>query len=476
MKKLPTRTGFVKFKTNKVVSETVHTESIRKMSRFSDNIEILDDLKKKAAQVRQKANNGQMRSECKNTEVVNSKNNNNELGIKNTTEMAKELIIDNLDEFNCIKNVFEHENVLVCSPQRYRNVIYQTSGKLLKGACIVITQCEPLLNNQYEQLRILNIPCCILNMQDSIDQNCKFIFINLNNRIEENILRIIEKLENFSTISEISLIVLQDTQLIINYSEEYRSKYKRVSELRSHFPSSKFLCLSTPLVNHEINSIQDFLGIDFYLSKFDPVIKEVTYRVNESKSQENIAAIIQEHYLGKKGLIFFSNNSEIRNLCDTLNTKSLKCTFVHRDLKLLDKRKNINSWKDGKFNILIVASLINIDFNIEDVQFVIHYGNLKSIQDCVTEISYSGCAKQPLDYHIFHDSCGRHSRSRFGDENKESDYVQVDKFIKSLTECRKVAIFKYFGIDSEPCNGFCDVCIKVVGNAHFDLPNKRNRS
>lgn len=472
MKKIIAKTGQIRFKAKSVKEFKVKIKSFPKFCNVAKNLRAIKDLKNKpnnfslANRIDQvvEFNNGNIRQDgeirqdepqvIENEDIIR-------IG-------KKHFSINSLSDLDIqlIKCVLDNKNILACLPDNDKKFVYQVSAYFLEGTCIVISQYLSVLNFQYKRLSDLNIPCCLVNSESvEINSNFKFIFIDLNvlksERVQNNIL-------SFNARIKVSLIVLQESQCIAKYSVGFREKYSIISNFTVLLSSAKFLCTSIPLVETEKKVLKAILVKEFLIPNFPLFLPELIFKVEKYENYGTIAKLIDENYSGKRGIIIYPTVNGIKNLCDALNEKVLNCGFISSKISDEQKKANVQAWNNGNLNILVVASMFNLDFYIENVEFAMHINRPNSIQECVSEIAYIRNNSKVFEYLVLNRETDFTIPSYFKDNNiptvlslELEEYYRCIEFLENFASCRKVNIYKYFGYEIEPCNKWCDFCVKL---------------
>jgi len=133
-------------------------------------------------------------------------------------------------------------------------------------------------------------------------------------------------------------------------------------------------------------------------------IKQIVEVIDERSKQEKLMKTLEKYAnteTKNRMIVFVLKKAEAYDVEDELYHKGYKVCSIHGDKTQWERTQALNSFKEGKSNVLVATDVAARGLDIPDVEFVINYSFPLTIEDYVHRIGRTGRAGKDGTAHSF---------------------------------------------------------------------------
>ncbi|MGR3219383.1 MAG: DNA helicase RecQ [Candidatus Anammoxibacter sp.] len=367
-----------------------------------------------------------------------------------------------------IRNVLSKKDSLVIMPTGGgKSLCYQIPALIFEGITIVVSPLISLMKDQVEQLTALGVPAVFLNSSLSFeeynrnvarlrDAEVKLVYLAPETLFMPKTLSLLSSLP-------IDCLTIDEAHCISEWGHDFRPEYRKLVEVRSHFPSSVCIALTataTPRVQEDIKDNLRFDASGKFIAGFN---RENLYLQIISKS-DPVSQTMEflKKFPDKSGIIYCFSRKQVDELYEVLNEEGYSVKPYHAGLKDTERMQNQELFIRDDVLIIVATIAFGMGINKPNIRFVVHYDLPKSIENYYQEIGRAG--RDGLRSHcLLLFSYGDTQKIKFFINQKEGQEKRVANMhlnaLLQYTEtedCRRIPLLTYFGEDYSVKN--CDMC------------------
>lgn len=258
-----------------------------------------------------------------------------------------------------------------------KSIIYQVSGLVMEGTCLVITPLIALMKDQVGNLKERGIlgeaiyTGMDLEEIESIINKCiysqvDFLYLSPERLASENF-RI--KLKQM----KVSLIAVDEAHCISQWGYDFRPSYLRIAEIRDFFPDVPILALTATATPEVVKDIQQqlkfkeeyVLASSFRRSNLSYVIRECEDKMNE------LVRILSR--VKSNAIVYVRRRKSAEEISILLNKQGITADFYHAGCSPLQREFKQNAWKNGEVPVIVATNAFGMGIDKADVRYVIHH-------------------------------------------------------------------------------------------------------
>ncbi|WNY27559.1 ATP-dependent RNA helicase DbpA [Methanolapillus ohkumae] len=372
-----------------------------------------------------------------------------------------------------IESVLQGKDVFVLMPTGGgKSLCYQIPALMMKGTAIVVSPLISLMKDQVDGLLADGISVAYLNSTLSDSE-----FVEVRKKLTDGKLKILymapERLMMPGTLSllqkiNISLFAIDEAHCVSEWGHDFRPEYRKLSELRTHFPNVSMIALTataTERVRKDIVSVLHLKDPVVVISSFNR--PNLSYKIIEKKDpNEQIISYLKKNRK-KSGIIYCQSRETVERLAERLTKAGFSALPYHAGLADSKRSKNQEKFIRDDVDIIVATVAFGMGIDKPDVRFVIHYDLPKNLESYYQETGRGGRDGLECECILFFNRGDWH-KIRFFIEKKPSkkerdlafqQLSQIMSYCES-TECRRNTLLRYFGENwTEPCDN-CDSCLR----------------
>jgi len=374
----------------------------------------------------------------------------------------------------CIQSVLDKKDTVLIMPTGGgKSICYQIPALMQPGLTIVISPLISLMKDQVSQLKSLGIEAEVLNSSLTWDEylinkakvtsgKTKLLFLAPETLFKEEIL---EMLKN----CQIDCITIDEAHCISEWGHDFRPEYRRIKDLRQHFPKAVFLAVTATATQRVRQDIINNLALKTpreLVASFnrDNLFYEV---IPKARPTDQTIDYINK-FKGQSGIIYCFSRKQVDTLTEELNYFGFKALPYHAGLPDDVRHKNQELFIRDDVPIMVATIAFGMGINKPNVRFVIHYDLPKNIESYYQETGRAGRDGLPSQCLLLFSSGDAGKIKYFIDQKTDETQKRVaQNHLNTIIayaqsrQCRRIPLITYFGENwqFENC-GLCDNCVK----------------
>lgn len=266
----------------------------------------------------------------------------------------------------------------------------------------------------------------------------------------------------------VNLLAIDEAHCISEWGHDFRPEYRRLAELRQHFPEVPLMALTataTERVRLDIVKQLHLREPQRYVASFNR--PNLMYRVlGKSKAYEQVL-----HFLttrpNESGIVYCQSRKSAESVAERLSDDGVIAKPYHAGLDAKERTMNQELFLRDEVRVICATIAFGMGINKPNVRFVIHHDLPKNVEGYYQETGRAGRDGLPSECLLLFSAGDAVKYSRFIDEVSDekqrkiatAQLRQMVDFAESR-ECRRVALLRYFGEEFPDTNcGGCDNCL-----------------
>jgi len=368
-----------------------------------------------------------------------------------------------------------------------KSLCYQLPPLVLDRVTIVVSPLIALMQDQVDGLRLNGVPAAASHSNLDAEGRRR-----LNELIKSGELRILfvaperlfvpEYLQYLQTL-DVAAIAIDEAHCISQWGHDFRPEYRRLSELRQHFPGvavHAYTATATPRVRQDIKdqlALEDCVEL---VGTFDR--PELTYRVLPRQGLiDQVVEGIGRHEKAAT-IVYCISRKDTETLAKQLKSRKIAAEAYHAGLAAGERTRISADFRAERCNVVCATVAFGMGIDRSDVRLVVHAAMPKSIEHYQQETGRAGRDGLPSECLLLYSGADgqkwRMIMERAAGEHGDREALQgqlgllnhMQRFA-GRARCRHRALSEYFGqkYEEENC-GACDVCLNeldLVPDSHI---------
>lgn len=373
-----------------------------------------------------------------------------------------------------ITTLLSGQDVMVLMPTGGgKSLCYQIPAMMKSGVTIVISPLIALMYDQVEALKANGINALCLNSSQNISEQTsvlrqvesgevKMLYISPEKLFSDNILSWI------STI-DIAFFAVDEAHCISSWGHEFRSEYRKLGNLKSHFPNLPIIALTATADATTRRDILTQLSIpdaQVFLSSFDRPNLSLTVLPGR-KRIEQIEEFLARHR-SESWIIYCLSRKSCESVSEALERKWYKSAYYHAGMPSGERMIIQDAFLKDDIEIIVATVAFGMGIDKSNVRFVIHYNIPSNMEWYYQEIGRAGRDGEPSDTILFSSISDIISRREMieksevvAPEQKILMQAKLDRMVTYAESniCRRRVLLSYFQETLKEDCGNCDVCL-----------------
>ncbi|MBP9855029.1 MAG: DNA helicase RecQ [Candidatus Omnitrophica bacterium] len=373
----------------------------------------------------------------------------------------------------CIQSVLDKKDTLLIMPTGGgKSLCYQIPALIFPGLTIVISPLISLMQDQVNQLKSLGIEVEVLNSTLTLEEydinigrirsgRTKLLFCAPETLFKDEILQMLSS-------CAVDCITIDEAHCISEWGHDFRPEYRKIKDLREHFPRAVFLAVTataTPRVRQDIITNLALNKPRELVASFnrDNLYYEV---IPKGRATDQTIEYI-EKFKNQSGIIYCFSRKQVDSLTNDLNEFGFKALPYHAGLSAEVRHKNQELFIRDDIPIMVATLAFGMGINKPNVRFVVHYDLPKNIESYYQETGRAGRDGLPSHCLLLFSSADSAKIKYFIDQKTDLSQKQMaQNHLNSIMayaqsrQCRRIPLITYFGekYTIENC-GLCDNCV-----------------
>ncbi len=358
-----------------------------------------------------------------------------------------------------------------------KSLCYQVPPLISGRTDVVVSPLIALMKDQVDALRACGYPAAAL--YSGIDEEerrrigaemaagrLRLLFVSPERLLTPSFIPYLQR-------AGVSNFAIDEAHCISQWGHDFRPEYRRLAELRQHFPDATihaFTATATERVRRDIAAQLKLERPRLLVGRFDR--PNLIYRIVPRHNLEaQIVETLRRHQ-DEAAIVYCISRADTEKLATMLKSAGFRAAAYHAGLEPKARTKVQDAFARERLDVVVATVAFGMGIDRSNVRCVIHAAMPKSIEHYQQETGRAGRDGLDAECVMFHG--GSDARrweslfSRSASENEQPQAVtraqtelldEMESFC-TLRNCRHQALSAYFGqpYEASSCDG-CDVCL-----------------
>ena len=353
-----------------------------------------------------------------------------------------------------------------------KSLCFQLPALARAGLTVVVSPLISLMKDQVDALQASGVPATFLNSSLKADESrARLRGLHLG---EYRLLYVApERMMLSGFLSDlrqwnVNLLAIDEAHCISEWGHDFRPEYRRLAELREHFPEVPLMALTataTERVRVDILKQLHLRRPKLYVASFNR--PNLSYRVMaKSKAYEQVMSFVNAR-ANESGIVYCQSRKSAESVAERLSADGVMAKPYHAGLAAAERSMNQELFLRDEVRVICATIAFGMGINKPNVRFVIHHDLPKNVEGYYQETGRAGRDGLPSECLLLFSAGDAVKYSRFIDEvsdekQRQIATVQLRQMVNfaESNECRRIALLRYFGEDFRELNcGGCDNCL-----------------
>ena len=271
----------------------------------------------------------------------------------------------------------------------------------------------------------------------------------------------------------VTTFAIDEAHCISQWGHDFRPEYRRLAELRQHFPEASihaFTATATERVRQDIIDQLQLKDANVLVGRFDR--PNLSYRVvPRGDIDGQLVETVQAHK-DEAAIIYCISRADTERVAEVLKSKGVKAAPYHAGLDPKTRSRTQEAFTAEKLDVVVATVAFGMGIDRSNVRCVIHAAMPKSLEHYQQETGRAGRDGLEAECVLFFGNADyrRWERlmTRTAEETKQpAEFTQAQLALvsemynfASAQVCRHKQLSEYFGqAYGEPSCKACDVCL-----------------
>jgi ATP-dependent DNA helicase RecQ len=267
---------------------------------------------------------------------------------------------------------------------------------------------------------------------------------------------------------KVNLLAIDEAHCISEWGHDFRPEYRRLAELRQHFPDVSMMALTATATERVRGDIVKQLRLrqpSRYVASFNR--PNLSYRVLPKQDAYSQLSEFVRARADDSGIVYCQSRKSAEGLAQRLSADGVSAAPYHAGLDAKTRTTNQELFLRDEVRVVCATIAFGMGINKPNVRFVVHYDLPKNVEGYYQETGRAGRDGLPSECLLLFSAGDVVKYSKFIDDISDEHERKIGRqqlrrmveFAESA-ECRRVGLLRYFGEEfREPNCGGCDNCL-----------------
>ncbi|MCD8535216.1 MAG: ATP-dependent DNA helicase [Verrucomicrobia bacterium] len=276
-----------------------------------------------------------------------------------------------------------------------KSLCYQLAALARDGLTVVVSPLISLMKDQVDSLDAGGIPATFMNSTITKPQSrerwaglyagrYKLLYVAPERLLLDGF---VENLKEWN----VSGFAIDEAHCISEWGHDFRPEYRRLSDLRRHFPDTPFIALTATATDRVRSDIIQQLKLktpDIFIASFNR--DNLTYRVIPRASAYSQVLKIVRDRPGESGIVYCHSRKTADSLAEKLSRDGIRALPYHAGLTNKQRASHQEQFIRDEIQVVCATIAFGMGVNKPNVRFVIHHDLPKNIESYYQETGRAG--------------------------------------------------------------------------------------
>ena len=353
-----------------------------------------------------------------------------------------------------------------------KSLCYQLPALMREGLTVVVSPLIALMKDQVDQMEAAGVAATFLNSTISYSESqqrlkglyrgqYKLLYVAPERIFAEGF---IEDLKRW----RVCAVAIDEAHCISEWGHQFRPEYRKLAELRAHFPEVPFMALTATATERVRRDIVTQLTLRdpavFVASFYRP---NLHYRVTPKKKvRQQVCNFVKERP-DVSGIVYCLARKTTEEYAAALQEIGIKALPYHAGLSDEQRAANQEAFIRDDVPVVCATVAFGMGINKPNVRYVLHADLPKNIESFYQETGRAGRDGLSSECTLLYGAGDLRLLNLFIEELEDENAKRISRQqlrqmadFSENTGCRWAALVRYFGEDLEGGRcGTCDSCV-----------------
>ena len=287
-----------------------------------------------------------------------------------------------------------------------KSLCYQLPALLTPGLTVVISPLIALMKDQVDALTTGGIAATFLNssldyetVRDrmaGLDRGAYKLLYVAPERVA--LPAFVADLERWG----VARFAVDEAHCISEWGHDFRPDYRRIAELRGHFPDVPFVAFTATATDRVRADIVERLALRspaLHVGSFNRA--NLTYRVTHKRRGPDALIAFLRARPEDAGIVYVGSRAAAEDLAGKLNAAKILALPYHAGLESATRARNQERFIRDQVRVICATVAFGMGIDKSNVRFVVHYDVPKSVEGYYQETGRAGRDGLPADCLLF---------------------------------------------------------------------------
>ncbi len=297
-----------------------------------------------------------------------------------------------------IETALGGKDVMMILPTGFgKSACYQIPSMILPRPVVVISPLLALMQDQYDKLQKLGVPC--VRLDGTIRGRARKEA--LDRIVSGERLLVMTTPETLAapdaaealTHSGVSLAAVDEAHCISEWGYDFRPAYLQIGERLRAMGAPPVIALTATATEKVRLAIIRFVGMrEPHVVASSPHRSNLAFDVLHCAGGQRLRALARLALrVRRPGIIYCSTTREVDELWAVLKRFGVPCHRYHGKMTAADRRKNQNAFMQrGRRTVMVATNAFGLGIDKQDIRYVLHYQSPASLEQYVQEAGRAG--------------------------------------------------------------------------------------
>jgi len=380
----------------------------------------------------------------------------------------------------------EQDSLVVLPTGGGKSLCYQVPALVTGRTDVVVSPLIALMKDQVDALRACGYPAAALYSGLDDDERrrisadmaagrLRLLFVSPERLLAPSFIQYLQRVG-------VSNFAIDEAHCISQWGHDFRPEYRRLAELRHHFPDASihaFTATATERVRRDIVAQLKLNKPRLLVGRFDR--PNLTYRVVPRRNLDAQIVDALRRHKDEAGIVYCISRNDTERFADMLKAAGFRAAAYHAGMDPRSRNEVQDDFARERLDVVVATVAFGMGIDRSNVRCVIHAAMPKSVEHYQQETGRAGRDGLDAECVLFH-GAGDARRWELLFNRNAAEGGQPQAVTRAQTElldemesfctlrvCRHQALSAYFGQPYEASNcGACDVCLTEAAPALDD--------
>jgi ATP-dependent DNA helicase RecQ len=364
-----------------------------------------------------------------------------------------------------------HDLLAVMPTGSGKSLCYQLPALVDGALTVVVSPLIALMRDQVRQMRGFGVAAATLNSStgdDEIRETWRLL------RSKELRLLFVspERLQTEGLAARLReagarRLAIDEAHCVSQWGHDFRPEYRSIGNVRKALGRIQTLAFTATADRVTRDDVAERLfeaSPKVFLHSFDRPNIDLRFEPKDQPKRQ-LADFIARHR-GASGIVYCASRNRTETLAESLSRHGIRALPYHAGMDQAARGRNQDTFLQEDGGVMVATVAFGMGINKPDVRFVCHADMPSNVESWYQEIGRAGRDGLPahtLTLYGFDDMALRRrqiAEKDISDERRASEVKKLEAMIAlcEAATCRRHALLAYFGEQSGPTCGHCDLC------------------